>query len=35
MYKRDKYKIVSNKKIAKNVYEMILEGEKYDIWWNY
>ena len=27
MYKRDKYKIVSNKKIAKNVYEMILEGD--------
>ena len=27
MYKRDKYKIKSNKKIAKNVYEMILEGD--------
>ena len=27
MYKRDKYKIKSNKKIAKDVYEMILEGE--------
>lgn len=27
MYKRDKYKIKSNKKIAKNVYEMVLEGD--------
>lgn len=27
MYKRDKYKIKSNKNIAKNVYEMILEGD--------
>ena len=27
MYKRNKYKIMSNKQIAKNVYEMILEGE--------
>ena len=27
MYKRDNYKIKSNKKIAKNVYEMILEGD--------
>lgn len=27
MYKRDKYKIQSNKSIAKNVYEMILEGD--------
>ena len=27
MYKRDKYKIKTNKKIAKNVYEMILEGD--------
>jgi len=27
MYKRDKYKIRSNQKIAKNVYEMILEGD--------
>ena len=27
MYKRDKYKIKSNKKIAKNVYEMIVEGD--------
>ena len=27
MYKRDKYKIKSNKMIAKNVYEMILEGD--------
>lgn len=27
MYKRDKYKIKSNKKIAQNVYEMILEGD--------
>lgn len=27
MYKRDKYKIKSNKKIAKNIYEMILEGD--------
>lgn len=27
MYKRDKYKIKSNKEIAKNVYEMILEGD--------
>lgn len=27
MYKRDKYKIKSNKKIATNVYEMILEGD--------
>lgn len=27
MYKRDKYKIKSNTKIAKNVYEMVLEGD--------
>jgi len=27
MYKRNKYKIKSNKKIAKNIYEMILEGD--------
>ena len=27
MYKRNKYKIMSNKQIAKNVYEMVLEGE--------
>ena len=27
MYKRDKYKIKSNQQIAKNVYEMILEGD--------
>ena len=27
MYKRDKYKIKSNQKIAQNVYEMILEGD--------
>lgn len=27
MYKRDKYKIKSNKQIAKNVYEMVLEGD--------
>lgn len=27
MYKRDQYKIKSNKKIAKNVYEMVLEGD--------
>lgn len=27
MYKRGKYKIKSNKRIAKNVYEMILEGD--------
>ncbi len=27
MYKKNKYKIKSNKKIAKSVYEMILEGE--------
>ena len=27
MYKRDKYRIRSNKKIAQNVYEMILEGD--------
>jgi len=26
MYKKDKYKVISNKKIAKDVYEMILEG---------
>ena len=26
MYKKDKYKIISNKKIAKDVYEMVLEG---------
>lgn len=27
MYKRDKYKVISNKQIAKNIYEMILEGD--------
>ena len=27
MYKRDKYKIKSNQQIAKNVYEMVLEGD--------
>lgn len=27
MYKRDKYKILSNKQIAKDVFEMILEGD--------
>ena len=27
MYKKDKYKILTNKKIANNVYEMVLEGE--------
>ena len=26
MYKKDKYKIISNEKIAKDVYEMVLEG---------
>lgn len=26
MYKKDKYKVISNKKIAKDVYEMVLEG---------
>ena len=27
MYKRNKYKVITNENIAKNVYKMVLEGD--------